>query len=64
MKTFEQVPGVGRDVSVVVPGIKINGDAPRVDAPPPELGSATEDILTELGYSVGEIENLKDSGAV
>lgn len=64
VETFEKVPGVGRDVSIVVPGVKIDGEAPRVAAPPPELGAQTDEILTELGYSSGEIENLKDSGAV
>lgn len=64
VETFEQVPGVGRDVSVVVPGVKIDGEAPRVDAPPPELGSSTDEILAELGYSSGEVARLKDSGAV
>jgi len=62
--TFEQVPGVGRDVSIVVPGVKIDGEAPRVAAPPPELGSSTDDILAELGYSASEAAQLKDRGAV
>lgn len=64
VETFEKVPGVGRDVSIVVPGVKIDGAAPRVDAPPPELGGQTDEILAELGYSSGEVARLKDSGAV
>lgn len=64
VETFEMVPGVGRDVSIVVPGVKIDGAAPRVDAPPPELGGQTDEILAELGYSSGEVARLKDSGAV
>ncbi|WP_028464503.1 CaiB/BaiF CoA transferase family protein [Nisaea denitrificans] len=64
VETFEKVSGVGRDVSIVVPGVKIDGEAPRVDAPPPELGAQTDEILAELGYSSGEVARLKDSGAV
>lgn len=64
VETFDQVPGVGRDVSIVVPGVKIDGMAPRVDAPPPELGSSTDEILTELGYSSSEVVKLRDCGAV
>ena len=64
VETFAMVPGVGRDVSVVVPGVKIDGEAPRVDTPPPELGAETDRILAELGYSSDEVRQLKDSGAV
>ncbi|UUX50647.1 CoA transferase [Nisaea acidiphila] len=64
METFDAVPGTGRDVSVVVPGVKIDGAAPRVDAPPPELGVHTEEILADLGYSDEEIADLRSGGAI
>jgi len=62
--TFENVPGVGRDVRLVRTGFKVNGEAPRVDAPPPSLGQHSEDILANLGYSPAEIKALKEEKAV
>jgi crotonobetainyl-CoA:carnitine CoA-transferase CaiB-like acyl-CoA transferase len=62
--TFANVPGVGRDIRVVRTGIKLDGTAPKVDAPPPELGQHTDAILAELGFGASEIEQLKTEQAV
>jgi crotonobetainyl-CoA:carnitine CoA-transferase CaiB-like acyl-CoA transferase len=62
--TFADVPGVGRDVSVVRTGIKLNGEAPSVAAPPPELGADNRAIYRELGLSDDEIDNLAREGAI
>ena len=56
--TFENAPGVGRDIRVVRTGFKLNGEAPSVDTPPPLLGEHTAAVLAELGYSSQEIEAL------
>ncbi len=56
--TFENAPGVGRDIRVVRSGVKINGAAPAVSAPPPRLGEHSRDILAELGLSAAEIDRL------
>jgi crotonobetainyl-CoA:carnitine CoA-transferase CaiB-like acyl-CoA transferase len=35
-----------------------------VEAPPPTLGQHTNDILTRIGYSQAEIQQLKDCKAI
>ena len=62
--TFENAPGVGRDIRLVRTGFKVNGQAPRVAAPPPTLGQHSDEILADLGYSPQEIESLKQEKAV
>ena len=62
--TYKSVPGVGRDVRVLRTGFKLNGEAPSVVAPPPQLGEHTDSLLAELGYGVHEIETLKEVQAV
>lgn len=62
--TFEQVPGVGRDIRVLRTGFKVDGAAPRVEAPPPELGQDTEALLEELGYSRDDIARLARERAI
>jgi formyl-CoA transferase len=62
--TFADVPGVGRDVRVVRTGFKVNGEAPRVDTPPPRLGEHTDALLAELGYDAAAVQLLKEEKAV
>ena len=62
--TFENVPGVDRDIQVARPGIKMNRKPLTTDTPPPLLGQDTDALLAELGYSAPDIASLKDAKAV
>jgi len=62
--TFDDCPGVGRDIQIMRPGFKVNGETPSVDAPPPQLGQDTEQILASLGYAPREIDVLREQGAI
>ncbi len=64
LATFPDAPGVGRNISVVRTGIKMDGAAPSVATPPPELGADTETVLGELGLTADEIAGLRESGAI
>ncbi len=64
LATFENAPGVGRDIRVVRTGFKLNGEAPSVATPPPQLGEHTRMVLEELGYSALEIDTLAEENAI
>lgn len=64
LATFADVPGVGRDITVLRTGVKIDGEAPAVDAPPPLLGEHNAEIYGALGLSGEEIRHLQQEGAL
>ncbi|WIV51599.1 CoA transferase [Marivivens sp. LCG002] len=61
---FEEVEGVGRSISVLRTGIKINGEVPKVDSPPPRLGADSDEILLSLGYSAQDIGEMRERGEI
>ena len=53
-----------QELQLVGIGAKLDGVAPGVDSPPPELGAHTNDVLYELGYGDAQISDLKKEGAI
>lgn len=64
MASFENVPGADRDIRILRTGIKMDGAAPSVNTPPPELGQDNQDVLSSLGFSRDEIDNLAKEGVL
>ena len=56
--------GIERDVYTVNPAFLADDDGPGTARPPPEHGADSDEILAEIGYSAGEIRELRDAGAV
>jgi crotonobetainyl-CoA:carnitine CoA-transferase CaiB-like acyl-CoA transferase len=55
--------GIG-DIKVFTTTAKFEKTPGAVTAPPPRLGAHTRAVLTELGYSNGEISSLRERGIV
>ena len=64
LQTFDDLPGVGRSVTLTRAGFKIAGADPEVTSPPPQLGQHTSEVLSELGFADAEIERLRSVGAI
>ena len=58
------LPKHNRQIGVPTVGFKVNGDVVAAAAPPPELGSDTETVLAEIGYSKSEVSELRDAGVI
>ena len=44
--------------------MKLDGEAPRVATPPPELGEHNDEVWGGLGLSPDEIAELRKDGAI
>ncbi|MEM7444753.1 MAG: CoA transferase [Pseudomonadota bacterium] len=64
LATFPDVPGVGRDVTAIRTGIKIDGEPPQVNTPPPELGQDNQEIYGELGIEPDELAQMEKDGLI
>jgi crotonobetainyl-CoA:carnitine CoA-transferase CaiB-like acyl-CoA transferase len=60
----EEVPGVGKALTVPLAAFKFAHDGPSIDRPPPRLGQHTNEVLEAIGYSADEIAAMRKSGAV
>lgn len=61
--TLQPTESVGMPTVIKHP-VNVEGLATRSAGPAPELGEHSEQILSELGYSVGEIQRMKEQGIV
>lgn len=64
LATFADAPGVGRDITVVRTGLRIDGARPAVDRPPPELGADADPVWRALGLEAEEIAALRSEGVL
>ncbi len=61
---FKSAPGIGRDIHIVRTGVKLDGQAPRVDSAPPQLGEHNLEVYQAFGLSPAEIEGLQEQGVI
>lgn len=64
LQRFEDVPGVGRSITVATAGFQLSGRRPNAAAPPPRLGEHTDHVLRSLGYTEDDIARLRQEGAI
>ena len=64
LHAFDEVPGVGPDVTVPLAAFTYAHDGPRADTPPPRLGQHTNEVLAEIGFAAAEIDALRRDGVI
>jgi crotonobetainyl-CoA:carnitine CoA-transferase CaiB-like acyl-CoA transferase len=62
--TFADVPGTPRDVRVLRPGFRVDGERPAPSRRPPTPSEHRDALLEELGYAAAERAVLVAAGAV
>lgn len=62
--SFNDVPGADCDIRVARTGVKIDGESPAVDAPPPTLGQHSDEVLLEFGLRPDEIEKFRAASVI
>lgn len=56
--------GLDQDVTAVRLGFRSQTRPPEAQSPPPGLGEHTTQVLSEAGYTAGEIATLRDEGVI
>ena len=64
LQTFDTVAGLDRPLTVLRAGFKLSDGDPVATTPPPLLGEHTAAVLSELGYSAQEINDLAGTRAI
>ena len=64
LHAFDDVPNVDKTVSVVRSGFRLASGDPAPASPPPALGADTRNVLSTLGYSPKEIDDLAREEAI
>jgi crotonobetainyl-CoA:carnitine CoA-transferase CaiB-like acyl-CoA transferase len=62
--SFADVPGTPRDVRVLRPGFRVDGERPAPSHRPPTPSEHRDALLAELGYDASERASLLADGAV
>jgi formyl-CoA transferase/CoA:oxalate CoA-transferase len=57
-------PGLPAPTPIMATPVVLSETPGKITAPPPVLGQHTDEILTELGLSKAEIEDLRAAGAI
>jgi len=60
----ENVPGVGKPMTVPLAAFKFAHDGPSIERPPAQVGEHTDEVLKSVGYQADEIASLRQSGAI
>ncbi|PYM11761.1 MAG: formyl-CoA transferase, partial [Candidatus Rokuibacteriota bacterium] len=60
----EDVPGVGKAVTVPLAAFTFAHDGPSIERPPARVGEHTDEVLTSVGYADAEIAALRRTGAI
>ena len=60
----ENIPGVGKPVTVPLTAFKFAHDGASIERPPARLGEHTNEILTMMGYADADIAAMRKSGAI
>ncbi len=60
----ENVPGVGKPMTVPLAAFKFAHDGPSIERPPARVGEHTDEVLASVGYSPAEIAALRQAGAI
>ncbi|HYC49068.1 MAG TPA: CaiB/BaiF CoA-transferase family protein [Burkholderiales bacterium] len=60
----ENVPGVGKPVTVPLTAFKFAHDGASIERPPARLGEHTNEILAMIGYSEAELVAMRKTGAI
>ena len=60
----QDVPGVGKPVTVPLAAFKFAHDGPSIERPPARVGEHTDEVLAAVGYNPEQLAALRRSGAI